>query len=357
MPKVFLPKAIPPGVFLLSEDLWFRRYQELLLAMANTKFGRELLCISQDYPRIIYIDKNCVHYLIDRVGPKYIIGADFRVGGKWGNVIRSRWDEFNSYARYFVSGDHKSNVGLSSSCRFARSIVCATLVAYPDPHTETYTVDGYVNKEGGGAWSTHHDALTGDGANDNSSTMIVSSRNDGTDYQIRRIFILFDTSSLTISAGITSGTVRLYQISAQKLNTDNDGQDYYSIIGPTSPASNTALVTADFDQCGSISNPTKMSDDIDAGVMASNTYQTFTLNTAGKANISLTGITKFGCREGHDQENASIASSTTNQEGFQSADTSGTSQDTELSIVYIAFILPQIERTPIRGVMRGVMRP
>ena len=70
---------------------WFHSYQELLVRLANTDYGRDLLCIDKyPYP-VISMRKNMVQFDMSRdLGPGYIL-SDVRIGAKWGNVIRYRW--------------------------------------------------------------------------------------------------------------------------------------------------------------------------------------------------------------------------------------------------------------------------
>ena len=52
----------------MEENLWFEIHQPLLLAMANTNFGRDLLCIPKEYPKAVKMTKNSVHFLISDDG-------------------------------------------------------------------------------------------------------------------------------------------------------------------------------------------------------------------------------------------------------------------------------------------------
>ena len=176
-----------------------------------------------------------------------------------------------------------------------------TLTAYPDPHPETTTVDGYVSENPAGtqSWDTAHDATAGSSAHDSQTTFLVSVNDlGGGDYAINRGFTLFDTSALTSSATISAATASLYVTS--KVNSDDDGDDWINLVS-SNPASNTALVTGDFDQCGdAIDNPTEFSTRLDIGSIAAGAYNDWALNASGLAAISKTGVTKLGWREGHD---------------------------------------------------------
>ncbi len=122
----------------LREDMWFDLHQDLLLQIANTKFGRQLLCIPQEYGKIFLFKKNCVHFVGNGV-----YHADFRIGAKWANVIRYKWDQFNSYSRYFqayrsvfsTENFEKLQI-LSPLVRTAVGMSVGLLTSYPDPDPE-----------------------------------------------------------------------------------------------------------------------------------------------------------------------------------------------------------------------------
>ena len=321
----------PLQVNRLNEDIFFRVYQRELLDMANTDFGKELLCIPKDYKLpIVRIAKNEITQYVGPKNGEHEFIATYFIGAKFANVIRYRWPQFQSYFRYFVNKDY--GVPLSPMTRYARSVMALELIAYPDPHTETTTVDGRVAYADTGTWATVHDALTGTDAFDATTPLLCINSHNGTDYAIHRIFTLFATSSLTSSASISAGTVELYVTS--RVNTSNDGRDYVTIV-TSNPASNTALATADYDQCGdAISNPTKNSDDVDITGITLNAYNVWTLNATGRGNISKTAITKFGQRHGNDIENVAIPNSTNNRIDYSGAETTGTSEDPKLTVTY-----------------------
>ena len=85
-----------------------------------------------------------------------------------------------------------------------------TSTFYPDPDTETTSVDGYVWRDAvDETWSAIHDAAdgtfssdTGSGINVNLSTNATSNHWD----RMGRGFILFDTSSIPDTDAVTSAT-------------------------------------------------------------------------------------------------------------------------------------------------------
>jgi hypothetical protein len=70
---------------------WFYNYQDLLVRLANTDYGRDLLRIDKlPYP-VIAVRKNMIQFDMSRdLGPGYAC-ADVRSGARWGDIIRFRW--------------------------------------------------------------------------------------------------------------------------------------------------------------------------------------------------------------------------------------------------------------------------
>ena len=92
-------------------------------------------------------------------------------------------------------------------------VKAATGTFYPDAHTESSSVDGWVSAEEGEgvSWSTIRNHI-GTYANDSSTTASITLASHGTTnewYILRRGIVLFDTSSLPDDAVITSATLSL----------------------------------------------------------------------------------------------------------------------------------------------------
>ena len=207
-----------------------------------------------------------------------------------------------------------------------------TSTFYPDPNVETTSVDGHVSYFTAAAWSTVHDATVGSTVADSDASATIQGYNDSGFAGVSRIFTLFDTSSIPNNATINSATYSLFE--STTFNGANDGNDFVSVV-TTSPASNTALALEDYDQIGTTEQHTTAErKDITTGI-ADNAYNNWTLNATGISNISLTGITKFGAREGHDLLNTPPGSSY-NEATFLSAETAGTTSDPKLVVVYTA---------------------
>jgi hypothetical protein len=168
-----------------------------------------------------------------------------------------------------------------------------TSTFYPDD-SEVTSVDGRVRATGA-SWSAAHDATSGDQARtyDTNDNCISATKIDST-YWINRGFFLFDTSAIDDGHTIDSATFSVYQTHIR--NDDNDGEDFVSVV-TTTPASNTDLVVGDVDQIGTTEqHDSGQRKDITS--IFNDAYLHWTLNSTGLGNISKTGVTKFGLREG-----------------------------------------------------------
>ena len=197
--------------------------------------------------------------------------------------------------------------------------------------------DGYARSEDA-SWDTAHDATTGDGANyTGTSGLRAWSEYESGTFGITRGFAPLDTSSLpdgdTISSATFYATCQWY--------TDDDGATYgWVTLVESSQASASQVVTADFDQCGAINNPTELVDSgdrLDLALSVGVEY-TFALNAAGLAAIDKTGTTLLGLRQGHDATDNAIASGGDNWSGvsFYTSERTGTAEDPYLEVTHAA---------------------
>jgi len=111
---------------------------------------------------------------------------------------------------------------------------------------------------------------------------------------------------------------------------DNDGDDFITVV-QTSQADTASLTTADYDQCGAISNPTEGATRIDIGSITIGAYNSWTLNATGLGWISKTGYTFLGLREGHDAINSAITFGI-NRVKFAGSEATGTANDPYLDV-------------------------
>lgn len=292
--------------------------------MVNTDYGRDLLCIDRNLPPVVRIGAN---FVTCEKEPGHLV-SDFRIGQKFGNVVRHRFPQFQSYSRYFLNDDR--GVTLSPLTRYARSIVATTETAYPDAGTGGTTVDGAVLSPIDASWDTAHDATTGSTAYTTNTSRPCDVGRTGGSYFMYRNFFLFDTSAIPTADEIDSAALSLYATSKQV--NDNDAQAYIGIV-QSSPASNSTIATSDFDQCGAVNNPDKAAErTIDAN--STSAYNDYTFNATGRGWIDPDGVTKLGSREGHDIEDSVFGGGVNdlNRVIFSHADNSGTTQDPKLVV-------------------------
>jgi len=193
-------------------------------------------------------------------------------------------------------------------------------------------VDGYTiqNNE---TWTTAHDAADGSSADDTGVAVeqlvqhIVSTNL----WHIKRGLYLFDTSTIDAGDSIDSATFSAY--GATQNDTINDANSFLALV-QSSPASNTSITTADYDQFGTTTGGTA---NVDLTTWSTSAYNDFTLNPTGLTWIGkgIDGRTRLGLREGHDLNNSPWTPGGSNEfeEGQAiAADNIGTSQDPKLVV-------------------------
>ena len=123
----------------------------------------------------------------------------------------------------------------------------------------------------------------------------------GGEYSIfRGFFPLNKTGTVIESETVTSAKLCVWVTGVD--DDDNDGDDFMAVIGNTTQASPSNLVTTDYDQCGAIDDPKEYSNRIDltAGFTIDE-FNCFTINSDGINTINnVAEIIPFGIREGHD---------------------------------------------------------
>jgi hypothetical protein len=163
---------------------------------------------------------------------------------------------------------------------------------YPDANPESTSCDGTALYHDAAAWATAHDAATGTNAGAGTLYSYILARINGGLYRLDRVFILFDTSALPDAAIISAVTLSVY--GEGKLG---GGSGRSHNVYSSSPASNTDIVGADYDQIGS----TALCDTpITLGSFYTGnpgTANQFAFNATGIAAVSTTGVSKFSMRE------------------------------------------------------------
>lgn len=215
-----------------------------------------------------------------------------------------------------------------------------TSTFYPNADVESTSVDGSSSYNDGTnpgtVWATMRDAATGTGVNDATSPDTIFTRTTFVEWRnIGRAFLLFDTSTIG-SDTIDSATISVNPDEVFNVNTTASWTKTVVLVAST-PASNTAITTADYDQFGT----TQLSDSsYDTSTLGVGSYASLTLNATGRAAVNGSGISKFGLRTGNDNANSEPTDSdgTDRYEGMsiKSAETAGTTADPKLVVVHSA---------------------
>ncbi len=198
--------------------------------------------------------------------------------------------------------------------------------------------DGYIGY-GVSNWSTTRNASAGtelSTADTGLATYGSKYINNG-NYGIFRTFLRFNTAGLPDSDSVSSATVSLYaSASVTGAHNEEDGRDYF-VLATSTAASDTTLTTDDYDQVGGLA----LSSLIDGNTLTASAYNDFSLNTAGRNEVSTTGYSKFSLREGHDFENDTPnAGEDVNWYGNwfepKASESTGTTNDPKLTIEHTA---------------------
>lgn len=216
-----------------------------------------------------------------------------------------------------------------------------TSTYFPDAGNGNTTCDNSpINTGSSSSFSTIRNGagtgLGGSGVNLNLGDIEMTTTTDQFD-QIVRSIMTFDTSSIADTDSIDSGTLSLAGNGSDPNNTLSPAQAI--AIGGATPAANNNIVAADYAQVGS----TRYAD-ADITTVAwdpvDGHYNTWTLNAAGLAAISVTGISKFCTRMKADMDNAAPTWASNGRENViaRSADQTGTTSDPKLVIVHTAVV-------------------
>lgn len=320
----------------IPTEKWFELNQHMLLWIANTKEGRDLLCIPQIYPKIKKFYQCSIHWQNENK----TFGADFRVGAKWANIVRYRWKDFSKLQEAYWKYNDIYNV-IQFPLKPAL-LVATTGTFYPDSgNPGTTTVDGRVtNQTTNQSWATKR-AAAGDAVN-NSTTSDFLGCVEGSvsanqfDYLHRNRFG-FDTSSITSANVVSAATLSLYGSTKQNDASYSDSNLAVSLVSG-SFGSNTTLANADYNVANFGS--TKYATDLVYSSYSTVGYNDMALNSTGYGAISVTGVTNIGARTAFDVGNVDPSDGTaTGKQQFFShffADNTGTSKDPKLVVTYAA---------------------
>jgi hypothetical protein len=205
---------------------------------------------------------------------------------------------------------------------------------YPDPDAESTSVDGATQCYNRNlTWADLKAITTSDSADPSRAAYgaagIRCSTTNNQFKELLRSFFLFDTSGLDNSATISAAVL---SIKGSDVATQKYALGGSVVIVASAPASNTDLVKGDFD---SVSFDA-FSDTITFQTLADTNYHNWTLNAAGIAAISLTGITKLATIAEEDRANSAPAWSSDAGSIYVCcfADTANTTSDPKLAVTY-----------------------
>lgn len=212
---------------------------------------------------------------------------------------------------------------------------------YPDPNVESTSVDGQVGKSGGAnqSWGNIRSSVVNRFASDSNAQDFVAYvaatvAEDAWDEFYRGVY-LFDTSAIDDGDTVSAGTFSLYIVSKADVFSQSIG------LVPSTPAANTSLTAADYNQTGG-DTPTRQATDLTIASLTTSAYNDWTLNAAGIASVAITGITKFATRFSGDIDNSAPTWSSGAIANAKSvmADTAGQTSDPKLVITHAVAATP-----------------
>ncbi len=261
---------------------WFKRHQKLLLWLLNAS-------LTKPFIRKFFLVRDCsLEEEIDEIGTSHYrvrTGLHDQRGVYYTDTVNSRLlrEFFNPILWTLHNWDMKIanrffpilNLGFDFTYNPNASAIdgrAATIIS----------ADTWANLRAA-AGTTHTDL--------NDFIGIYAGATLNTWVRLYRMFMLFDTRKLPTQAVISAANIQLDSNAA-----DCDPDTFVDSVGisASSPASNTALADADY---GNISNTAFCDSPISQATLHTvDGYQTYVLNSSGRANITKAGISKFAVR-------------------------------------------------------------
>jgi hypothetical protein len=306
---------------LLRQKQIFQQYQKTLLSFVNSDEGKYVIGehtgARPEFP-VVFINRNGI---IEKTPEKDTFRATFYSRQPFTDVLLPLLTRFWTLRRnYYFQGDLRDifylpkygpqlkDIELDYSILFgfgSISHLAKFLSSTFNPAAGANSpVDGRTTRGGvDEAFSTIRSGAGTAAQAANSSELSPRLTHSGTSNQFAqmdRAVFLFDTSVLTTAAKISAAVFSPY-ITTSVANTPS--QNYN--VSSSNPASNNALVAADYN----IANwgSTKFATEVSLSSLATSSYNDFTLNASGIANIVTNGISKFGARLSGDIDNSAPA--------------------------------------------------
>ncbi len=170
------------NIISLKDDLWFPLNQPTLLHMVNgpyANYGRQLLNIDLNIPLSIPITKITKCSVTARIGERQWV-SDFRIGAKWGNVVRHRPKEYKELENRIEREFWKEQRFRDWQRGFV-AVGGGQDTFFPDPNPETDTFDGYTARSvaAGETWATMRGSTTGTLSSSTAADLWVGIQTDG----------------------------------------------------------------------------------------------------------------------------------------------------------------------------------
>lgn len=313
---------------------FFEKYQRQLLWLVNTRIGRWYFRIQNDHPgdrRFVRILPHALEWELGD-GRKAIA---FKTADRYANRLKHSLRHVKAFLIALGAGMAPSPEG-AVALQFLFAGITTSF--YPDPDTETTTVDGYAQH--GGVSLSWSDIRSGAGnfSEDNNEDYIfaywlATAVSNQWDTVARSIF-LFDTAAIDAASTISSASFKFYCVT-KTAPTDADATKRELRVVSSSPAANTSITGTDYATLGTTTFGAFSYAGLTTGAV-----NTVALNASGLANITKGGISKFGARSGADQDNSAPtwASGDTYAVYGRFAEYTGTASDPTLEVVYSAVL-------------------
>lgn len=309
---------------------FFSQYQRQILWLANTWLGKFYLCSGWNKKKKKF-DFNWFN--VERFDEIFPNGFTIYLndGVRETTFFQSNYFTKKIYNILKLFPLFITKYRFSNDLMLQLKIGCTVTDFYPDAHVESTSVDGYVSRSitVGETWGGLRGGA-GNGSNDSIATdevPLIQANAAGDAWRtINRGIYLFDTSALGASVTIQSATISFYALGAKAAGV---GESDFEVCAST-PASNTALVNADYSQLGAVSFGAMA-----YGDWSNSGYNVITLNATGLLAISKTSISKFGTRLGFDLDNVEPTLGADVVTKFQAYFADNGSNEPKLSVTWV----------------------
>lgn len=270
---------------------WFEYHQARLLWLANTKWGRDLLGITEGEirplkdERIVKITPNSIH---TNIGEDRYIGA-CNMKNKYAINIASR-------LKWVWKAMHWFDMNIANPLVPQMNLGFDTFTGSPGSNSGNGTSDAFLRLSGlsPDTWANFRAATTANSINDYSSVILWALSTGSTSGEwddISRSGLSIDTSSIDAGATINLSVDSKLDLVAGAKSNNFAVNTFACAMCDFSPADNDSFAVGDFDTFGSTLWSTEVDYDDIAGTF------THTLVAAGVNGMNPGGITTFGWAE------------------------------------------------------------